>query len=126
MKNLYEYSVDDCLGTGDQNITDIISSGKMAWYQKLPWKSNLASSLAKYLPQKYFRSYKTSCGGLEGVRYKSNYKRFKKKWSFKTRGKKLLDAVVMSVTIKDEWYKKYKDSVLHRRSLKLIKDDLLE
>lgn len=102
MMSLMKWSVRDILLTGDQSISDALACcpEKNIFYQIAPWKEGLGRGLAKYLPNKYLRSHKTSCGTLKAVSYKSNYRKFVEHWNFETLGKPKLDAVVMSSVVR--------------------------
>lgn len=101
MISLIHYSVKDVLLTGDQSITDALSccSSKNVFYQIAPWKEDLGRNLAKYLPNKFLKSKKTSCGCSGALKYTSNYKTFVKDWDFRTLGKPKIDAMISSVSI---------------------------
>jgi hypothetical protein len=98
MIRLMKNSVDDILLTGDQSITDALSCcyNKNIFYQIAPWKENLGKSLAKELPNKYLKSSKTSCGTLQAINYKSNYKNFIKRWDFRKICRKKMDSIIIS------------------------------
>jgi hypothetical protein len=91
-----ENSVEDILVTGDQSITDALSccSSKNIFYQIARWKRMFGKGLSKYMPNQYLKSYKTSCGTLKAVKYKSNYKKFVKEWDFRTLAKPKMDAII--------------------------------
>ena len=93
---LMENSIKDILVTGDQSITDALSccSSKNIWYQIAPWKEGFGKELAKHLPNKYFKSYRTSCGTLKAIRYNSKYKEFVKDWDFRYLAKPKMDAII--------------------------------
>jgi hypothetical protein len=93
---LMENSVEDILVTGDQSITDALSccSSKNIFYQIARWKRMFGKGLAKYMPNQYLKSYKTSCGTLKAVKYKSNYNKFVKQWDFRTLAKPKMDAII--------------------------------
>lgn len=101
--SLIKYSVDDVLLTGDQSITDAFSccSNKIIWYQIAPWKKDFASQMSKHIPNKYFKTYKTSCGTIDAINYNPNYRNFLKKYDFRIRGKQIMDAIVLSIHYKD-------------------------
>lgn len=82
---LLKNSCDDMLLTGDQSITDALSCcpKKNIWYQIAPWKEGYAKELSKLLPNKYYKSRKTSCGTLKGISLNSDYRDFVKKWDFR-------------------------------------------
>ena len=96
---LMRKSLDDILLTGDQSITDAFSCcpNKNIFYQITPWKSNLGKQLAKEMPNTYLKSVKTSCGTLQALKYKGNYRNFVNKWDFRKRSKAKMDAIVLSV-----------------------------
>lgn len=99
MLSLMRYSIDDILLTGDQSITDALSCcyKKNIFYQIAPWKKDLANNLAKNMPNVYLKKTATSCGTLQAIKYKSNYNTFVKKWDFRTRSRKKLDAIILSI-----------------------------
>lgn len=93
MKTIIYHSLPDILITGDQSLSDAISCSKekTIYYQIAPWKENLALNLAKYLPNMWLLSKITTCGNLETIKYKGNYKNFKKTWDFKKLAKPYFD-----------------------------------
>jgi len=101
MISIMKHSVDDILLTGDQSISDALSccSNKNIFYQIAPWKEDFGKKLAKELPNHYLSKKKSSCGTMTAYRYKSDYKKFLKKWDFKRQGKPKLDSIVMSVIL---------------------------
>jgi len=94
--SLVENSVRDILVTGDQSITDVLSCcvSKNIFYQIAPWKRNFGRNLAKYMPNQYIKSCKTSCGTLKAIKYNSNYNKFVKDWDFRTLAKPKMDAII--------------------------------
>jgi len=104
MLSLMTESVDDILLTGDQSLTDGMSccSSKNIFYQIVPWKEDFAKNLATLLPNHYLAKKRTSCGTIQAVNYKSNYKAFIKKWDFRTKGKVKLDAIMAYAVDKKE------------------------
>ena len=94
--SLIKYSVDDVLLTGDQSITDAFSccQKKVIWYQIAPWKKNFAKQMAIHIPNKYFKSFKTSCGTIKGINH-SNYNDFLNKYDFRINGKPIVDSIIM-------------------------------
>ena len=101
--SLIKYSVDDVLLTGDQSITDAFSccSNKIIWYQIAPWKKDFATQMSKNIPNKYFKSYRTSCGTINAVNYNPDYKKFLKTFDFRVKGKQIMDAIILSTYYKD-------------------------
>jgi len=100
MLSLYKHSVSDILVTGDQSITDVLSccwKSKIPHYQIVSWKKDFAKNLAKHLPDKYISEMKSSCGTLQAIRYKPNFKKFIHDWDFRTRAKERLDAYIALV-----------------------------
>lgn len=93
---LMENSVNDILVTGDQSITDALSccSTKNIFYQIAPWKQTFGRNLAKYMPNQYLKSCKTSCGTLKAIKYNSNYNKFVKDWDFRKLAKPKMDAII--------------------------------
>ena len=96
--SLMKNSIKDILVTGDQSLTDIISCcrGKQVWYQIAPWKNGLAWNLYKELPNKYFKSFQTSCGTLKTLNTKIDWKNFMKNYDFRINGRKRFDAILYS------------------------------
>jgi hypothetical protein len=96
MLTLMKYSVNDILLTGDQSITDALSCcpDKNIFYQIVPWKTDFAKQLSKYLPNPFIGKESTSCGTVKAVDYKSDHKKFLQDWDFRTKGKPKLDAII--------------------------------
>ena len=90
-------SIRDILVTGDQSLTDILSccKRKKVWYQIAPWKQGLARNLHKHLPNKYYGSFKTSCGTIKYVNLDIDWKTFMKNYDFRIQGKKRIDAILI-------------------------------
>lgn len=95
MIDLMVHSVKDILVTGDQSMTDALSCcvDKNIFYQIAPWKKDFANNLAKEMPNHWLARSKTSCGTMESINYKSNYKKFKHTWDFRTRAKPDMDSI---------------------------------
>jgi len=89
--------VKDILVTGDQSLTDIISccKYKRVWYQIAPWKTGLAENLHKHLPNKYYGTFKTSCGTLRSINTEIDWRTFMKEYDFRIHGKKRMDAILV-------------------------------
>lgn len=96
MLTLMYNSVNDMLLTGDQSITDGLSCcpNKNIWYQIAPWKEAFGRQLSIHMPQKYYRRKKTSCGTIEGIGLKSDYKEFVKKYDFRKLAKPKLNKII--------------------------------
>lgn len=96
MLGLMKNSVRDILLTGDQSITDVLSccSQKNIFYQIAPWKKDLANKLARYLPNKYLSTSRSSCGTLGAIGYRGDYRKFVRKWDFRKLGRPLLDGLM--------------------------------
>jgi len=96
MLTLMHNSVDDMLLTGDQSITDGLSCcpKKNIWYQIVPWKERFGRQLLIHMPQKYYKKKKTSCGTIEGIGLKSNYREFVKKYDFRKLAKPKLNKII--------------------------------
>lgn len=94
--SLMKDSVNDILVTGDQSLTDIISccKYKIVWYQIAPWKQGLAKKLSEQLPNKYFSTYKTSCGTIDSISLNINWKMFMSKYDFRKKGKKKINTII--------------------------------
>ena len=97
ISSLIKYSVREILVTGDQSISDVIgccSRYKLPFYQIVPWKRNFSKELARNLPQKFIRNYKTSCGTMEAISYQPKLRTFVKRYNFTYRGKSKLDLIL--------------------------------
>ncbi len=101
--SLIKYSVDDVLLTGDQSITDAFSccTNKTIWYQIAPWKTKFALEMSKNIPDKYFKSFQTSCGTMKGIYYHPNYKKFLDSYDFRINGKPYFDSILLYTYFKD-------------------------
>ena len=90
-------SVRDILVTGDQSLTDILSccKRKRVWYQIAPWKQGLAKNLHKHLPNKYYGSFKTSCGTIKNVNLDIDWRDFMKEYDFRKQGKQRMDSILI-------------------------------
>jgi len=95
--SLMKDSVKDILVTGDQSLTDIISccKYKRVWYQIAPWKTGLAENLHKHLPNKYYGTFKTSCGTLRSINTEIDWRTFMKEYDFRIHGEKRMDAILV-------------------------------
>ena len=96
--SLMKDSVRDILVTGDQSLTDILSccKKKRVWYQIAPWKKGLANNLSEHLPNKYYSTFKTSCGTLKSVNTDIEWRDFMKKYDFRVNGKKRMDSILIA------------------------------
>jgi len=129
MKRLFEYSLPHVLLTGDQSFTDFVSlryDDGIPFYQALPWKQNLYTSLAKVIPNKYYKSFKTSCGNLTAIRYNPSFKKLAKNENFQIKAKPVMDAVLLSVAYNSKLLRFFKHIVLHSRYLKTVKQKFNE
>ena len=127
MLSIYQHSIPHVLLTGDQSITDFLSlrhKTSMPFYQGLPWKQNFYTKLAKALPNKFFRSYKTSCGNLDAIKYDPSFTRFIKNNDFRVKAKPLMDAVICSAGYDSEEYDRIRDTIVHSRKLRTLKKKL--
>jgi hypothetical protein len=125
--SLYQHSLPQVLLTGDQSITDFLSlryNDSVPYYQGLPWKQNFYTSMSKALPQKFFKSYKTSCGNLHAIKYKPKFTNFIKKNDFRVNAKPIMDSVIMSVGYNSEEYRNIKNTILKSRKLSTLKNKL--
>ena len=95
--SLMKDSVRDILVTGDQSLTDILSccKRKRVWYQIAPWKHGLARNLEKHLPNKYYGSFKTSCGTIKTIDVDIDWRSFMKQYDFRIHGRKRMDAILV-------------------------------
>ena len=97
MATLFLKSVSDILVTGDQSITDVMACcwrNKLPMYQVVPWKKDFSKELAKYLPQKFLKYIKTSCGTAKAINYHPDFQKFMKSWDFRKLAKPKLDAII--------------------------------
>jgi hypothetical protein len=97
MATLFLKSVSDILVTGDQSITDVLAccwKSKLPMYQIVPWKRDFSKELAKYLPQKFLKYIKTSCGTGKAIHYNPDFQKFIKSWDFRKLAKPKLDAII--------------------------------
>jgi hypothetical protein len=96
MLTLMHNSVNDILLTGDQSITDGLSCcpKKNIWYQIAPWKESFGRQLAIHMPQKYYKKKKTSCGTIEGIGLKSDFREFVKKYDFRKLARPKLNRII--------------------------------
>lgn len=96
MLTLMYNSVSDILLTGDQSITDALSCcpKKNIFYQIAPWKEDFGKQLGRNMPQKYYKRKKTSCGTLEAVSLKSDYREFVKKYDFRKLAKPKINRII--------------------------------
>lgn len=92
---LMRNSLPDILITGDQSLSDVLSCcpDKNIWYQTTEWKEDFSKDLAKYLPQPYLKSPKTSCGSIKALNYKSDYRDFIRTQNFFTNAKPKLSRI---------------------------------
>jgi len=128
---LMKHSLKDVLVTGDQSISDVLSCciDKNIWYQTGGWKETFAKELAYYLPNKYLANTKTSCGTLEGIKYKSNYKKFVKDWNFTILAKPKLDAILEFAKFKQTHYteiEKIENIINKSRNITTLKNKIRE
>jgi len=103
--SLMKDSVPDILVTGDQSITDVIScckNHKTIWYQIAPWKKGFADSMFTELPNKYYKSFKTSCGSLKSFTVDIEWKEFFKQYDFGIHGKRRMDSILIANYEKDD------------------------
>jgi hypothetical protein len=129
MFGIMDHSVKDILLTGDQSITDALSccGSKNIFYQIAPWKITFGHELAKYLPNKYLKSVKTSCGTIKAIRYNSDYRNFIKKWDFKVLAKPKLDAIIKFFKFRNENKKlitELEDIISSSRNMKSLMNKL--
>ena len=119
--SLIKYSVDDVLLTGDQSITDAFSCcvNKIIWYQIAPWKKKFSTEMSKYIPDKYFKTFKTSCGTIKGIHYHPKYIKFLDKFDFRKNGKPIIDAILLFNYNKSD-YKDYIQIVESSRKISSV------
>ena len=92
-------SIQDILLTGDQSLTDILSccKEKRVWYQIAPWKKGLAYHLSKQVPNKFYSTFKTSCGTLKSININIDWKNFIRENDFRIHGKKRMDSIILGI-----------------------------
>ena len=78
------------------------------------------------LPNKYLKTVKTSCGCLQAISYKSDYRKFIKDWDFKNRGKsKLTSMLDCANTYKNEDIKELYKNIHKSRTLSSLHNRLI-
>ena len=97
--SLMKDSIQDILLTGDQSLTDILSccKEKRVWYQIAPWKKGLAYHLSKQVPNKFYSTFKTSCGTLKSININIDWKNFIRENDFRIHGKKRMDSIILGI-----------------------------
>ena len=118
--SLMKDSIRDILVTGDQSLTDILSccKKKRVWYQIAPWKKGLAQNLEKHLPNKYYDSFKTSCGTVKSVDLDIDWRSFMKDYDFRIHGRKRMNSILIAhYHSKDKKY--YKDLPFNKSAVAL-------
>ena len=98
--SLMKDSIRDILVTGDQSLTDIVSccrGSKRVWYQIAPWKKGLAYNLSEHIPNKYYSTFKTSCGTLKSIDSKIDWKNIMKNYDFRENGRKRMNSIILGV-----------------------------
>ena len=127
--SLMKDSVEDILVTGDQSLTDIFScckENKRVWYQIAPWKKGLSHNLSKELPNKYYSTFKTSCGTIRAINTKIDWARFMREYDFRVNGKVRMDSIIMGVNDfkKSDNLKNLLDIIEHSRYLETAKEKI--
>ena len=126
--SLMKDSVRDILVTGDQSLTDILSccKRKRVWYQIAPWKQGLAKNLHKHLPNKYYGSFKTSCGTIKHLDLDIDWKNFMKEYDFRIHGRSRMDAILIGNVFyqKNKVYKELARLIETSRTIYTAKDKL--
>lgn len=127
--SLMKDSVEDILVTGDQSLTDIFScckDNKRVWYQIAPWKKGLSFNLSKELPNKYYSTFKTSCGTMRAIDTKIDWGKFMKNYDFRIVGKQRMDSVIMGVNDlkKSTNLQRLLDVIEHSRYLETVKQKI--
>lgn len=127
--SLMKDSVEDILVTGDQSLTDIFScckENKRVWYQIAPWKKGLSFNLSKELPNKYYSTFKTSCGTMRSINTHIEWGNFMKKYDFRINGKERMDSVIMGTNDfkKGDNLHKLLDIIEHSRYLETAKEKI--
>ena len=97
MFTLISKSLPEILITGDQSLTDVLSSSsnKDIYYQIADWKKALSVELAKVTGSKHLRMKSTSCGkyDLKVIDYDKAAKKVVSNWDFRKLGRPIMDAV---------------------------------
>jgi len=82
--------------------------------------------MSKNIPNKYFKSYKTSCGTINAINYNPNYNNFLKTFDFRIEGRKIMDAIVLSIYYKDnELLSKFKKILDSSNTINSVKNKLI-
>ena len=94
--------------TGDESLVDTLNccSQKTIWYQIAPWKKGFADSMFTELPNKYYKSFKTSCGSLKSFTLDIDWKDFFKQYDFGIHGKRRMDSILIANYEKNNLTKK--------------------
>ena len=127
--SLMKDSIKDILVTGDQSLTDILScckNTKRVWYQIAPWKKGLADNLSKHIPNKYYSTFKTSCGTLKSIDTKIDWKNIMKEYDFRKNGRKRMDAIILGINDfkKDNILKAVLSIIEHSRYLETAQNKI--
>ena len=117
-----KHSVEDILLTGDQSITDCLSTSprKKVWYQIAPWKTDFADNLAKHIPDTNIGNFRTTCGSLKGLHLTKDYKPFLKEYDFRKLGRIRMDAILKFHNHKQDIFQDYMDIVLSSRGIESV------
>ena len=117
-----KHSVEDILLTGDQSITDCLSTSprKKVWYQIAPWKTDFADNLAKHIPDTNIGNFRTTCGSLKGLHLTKDYKPFLKKYDCRKLGRIRMDAIITFHSHKKDIFQDYMDIVLTSRGIESV------
>lgn len=124
--SLMKDSIKDILVTGDQSLTDIIScckANKRIWYQIAPWKSGLAENMTKHLPNKYYDTFKTSCGTIKSINTNIDWSKFMKDYDFRKKGKVIIDAILIGNELyqNNSLYQNIAEFIMKSRDIKTAK-----
>ena len=96
---------------------------KTIWYQIAPWKQNLAYHLFKETGNKNYKTFKTSCGTMQGKSFKNDVDNLIKNNDFRIKGKERFNALLIGFydIQKNKDVKKIIDLVDHSRYLDTLK-----
>ena len=75
--------------------------------------------MSKYIPDKYFKTFKTSCGTIKGIHYHPKYIKFLDKFDFRKNGKPIIDAILLFNYNKSD-YKDYIQIVESSRKISSV------
>jgi hypothetical protein len=107
---LMKGSVNDILLTGNESLVDTLTCcpDKTIWYQTAPWKQNLAYNLYLETGNINYKSFKTTCGTIQGTSFKNDVGKLIRENDFRKKGKRMTDSIMIFNyhLMKDKQFKK--------------------